>query len=94
MMRDMRPSIREQGGNSVVAGLVVDFAAEIAFPGKVSINTGILRVGNSSITFAQRLCQEGKPAVYGLTTMVFTGPAGKMPIPRELDEAIASAMLR
>ncbi|MEM7658632.1 MAG: thioesterase family protein [Bacteroidota bacterium] len=43
--------------NFVIASLQLAFRREITWPGTVEIGTGILRIGNSSITLHQQLFQ-------------------------------------
>jgi acyl-CoA thioester hydrolase len=44
----------------VIARLSLDYRGEIFWPGTVEIGTAVKAVGNSSITFAQALFQNGK----------------------------------
>jgi len=46
-----------QGASFVIASLKLEFLKEITWPGQVDIGTGILKIGNSSITLLQRLFQ-------------------------------------
>src|SRR5437879_3058155 len=41
------------GASFVIARLVLDFRAELHWPGEVSIGTIVLRLGNSSVTLGQ-----------------------------------------
>lgn len=41
----------------VIASIKLNFLKEINWPGEVEIGTGILKIGNSSITFNQKLFQ-------------------------------------
>lgn len=50
--------ILEEGASFVIARLTLNFIAEITWPGSVSIGTGILKIGSSSITLFQQLHQE------------------------------------
>jgi acyl-CoA thioester hydrolase len=59
------------GGNSfVIASLQLNFLREINWPGQVDIGTGILKVGNSSITFCQQIFQNEKCAATAETVIV------------------------
>ncbi|THD68983.1 acyl-CoA thioesterase [Robertkochia marina] len=51
-------NILENDASFVIAGLHLNFIAEITWPGSVSIGTGILKIGNSSITLYQQIYQE------------------------------------
>jgi acyl-CoA thioester hydrolase len=46
------------GSSFVIASLKLEFLNEITWPGEVNIGTGVLKIGNSSITIFQRLFQE------------------------------------
>jgi acyl-CoA thioester hydrolase len=48
-----------EGRSFVIVSLKLDFLQEINWPGQVDIGTGILKIGNSSITFFQKLFQKG-----------------------------------
>jgi acyl-CoA thioester hydrolase len=43
------------GKSFVIARLLIDFRAELFWPGTVEIGTGVVRVGRSSFTLAQGL---------------------------------------
>ena len=43
----------------VIAGLQLNFLAELHWPGRIDIGTGIVRIGNSSLTLIQGLFQQG-----------------------------------
>lgn len=59
------------GGNSfVIASLRLNFLREINWPGQVDIGTGILKVGNSSITFFQQIFQNEACAATAETVIV------------------------
>ena len=51
-----RPILSDQS-SFVIASLHLDFLKEIKWPGRTEIGTGILRIGNSSITLYQALFQ-------------------------------------
>lgn len=54
----------------VIAALNVNYKAEIIWPGKVDIGTGILKIGNSSIKLYQILFQNGKAVADAETVVV------------------------
>ena len=65
---DLRP---EMFGNSfVIASLQIDFLAEITWPGKVEIGTGVTRLGRSSFNLYQGLFQEGQLVATARTVIV------------------------
>ena len=51
--------ILSEGASFVIASLKLDFLKEIRWPGRVDTGTGILKIGNSSIRFFQKLYQDG-----------------------------------
>lgn len=67
-------SMREASGTgqqrAFVAATLIDYAAEMAYPGRVEVRSGLTDIGRSSYTFAQIVLQDAKPCVYSLVTMV------------------------
>ena len=57
-----RPLVSE-GRSFVIARLLIDFRAELFWPGTVDIGTGVVRVGRSSFTLAQGLFNDGRREV-------------------------------
>jgi acyl-CoA thioester hydrolase len=49
--------LREAGFSFVIARLILDYRAEIFWPGTVEIGTAVKTIGNSSITFTQAIFQ-------------------------------------
>jgi acyl-CoA thioester hydrolase len=63
--------IRSQDGASfVIASLSLTLLAEIHWPGRVDIGTGVTRIGNSSLSLAQGLFQAGRCVATAETTVV------------------------
>ena len=62
--------LREDGGSLVLARLVIDFRAEIHFPGEVQIGTRVGRVGRSSIEFENAIFQHGQLCGHGQAVVV------------------------
>ena len=50
------------GFSFVIARIAIDYRAELFWPGRVDIGTGVKMVGNSSVTFLQALFQGEKLA--------------------------------
>lgn len=67
-------SMREVSGTgpqrAFVAATLIDYAAEMSYPGTVEVRSGLTDIGRSSYTFAQLVLQDSKPCVYSLVTMV------------------------
>ena len=66
---DERPVLAE-GASFVIASLHLDFLAELRWPGRVDIGTGILNIGNSSLKLLQNLFQDGRCAASAETVIV------------------------
>ncbi len=54
----------------VIASLKLEFLKEITWPGQVDIGTGIIKIGNSSITLLQRLFQNEECVAQAETIIV------------------------
>ncbi|NUM49262.1 MAG: acyl-CoA thioesterase [Anaerolineales bacterium] len=63
------PVLRE-GASFVIASLKLEFLNEITWPGEVHIGTGVLKIGNSSLTLFQRLFQEEQGVANAETVIV------------------------
>ncbi len=76
-----------QGAEFVIARLVVDFRAEMRWPGVVDIGTRVLRVGRSSVHLEQALFQDGRCVASGETVIVLMDESTRRsrPLP---DEAV------
>ncbi|MFG1360204.1 acyl-CoA thioesterase [Xanthobacter pseudotagetidis] len=53
-----------------LARIVLDFRAEVMWPGQVEVGTRVLKVGRSSVTLGQALFQDGKCVATAETVMV------------------------
>ncbi len=58
------------GSSFVIASLKLEFLNEITWPGEVNIGTGVLKIGNSSMTIFQRLFQEEQCVANAETVIV------------------------
>jgi acyl-CoA thioester hydrolase len=76
------------GLRPVMGAMAIEFTAEITYPGTVEVATGVLRVGSTSFTVAQRIRHNGRSAVYAQITMVASGPNGATPIPADYRAAL------
>ena len=54
----------------VIASMTLHFVAEVNWPGKVDIGTGISRVGNSSLGLVQGVFQDGRCVATAETVIV------------------------
>jgi acyl-CoA thioester hydrolase len=58
------------GFSFVLARIAIDYKAELLWPGRVEIGTGVKSIGNSSVTFLQALFQDGKLAATAQSVVV------------------------
>ena len=65
-----------EGCSFVIARLVLDFRAEINWPGRVDVGTRVVRVGRSSLTLEQGIFQEGRCAATASTVIVQVNDEG------------------
>ena len=63
-------SLLSMNSSFVIVSLKLDFLKEINWPGQVEIGTGILKIGDSSITFFQKLFQNGISVASAETVIV------------------------
>jgi acyl-CoA thioester hydrolase len=59
-MYDPARPLASEGRSFVIARLLIDFRAELFWPGHVDIGTGVVRVGRSSFTLAQGMFNDGR----------------------------------
>ena len=69
----------------VIAHIEMNFIAEILWPGTLDIGTGIIKIGNSSVTFLQTLYQNGKLVSTSESTLVQVSNLSKKSVPLNLD---------
>lgn len=62
--------ILAEGASFVIASLHLDFVKEITWPGRVDIGTGVVRIGNSSLTLLQQLFQHNQCVASAKTVIV------------------------
>ncbi|MEM6378384.1 MAG: thioesterase family protein [Bacteroidota bacterium] len=74
----------------VVAAIDLKLQAEIKWPGKVDIGTGIARIGNSSMRILQKLFQDGKTVALAETVIVHVrnDGTGSVPLSDQSKEAL------
>jgi acyl-CoA thioester hydrolase len=69
-IHDPEGPLASPGCSFVIARVALDFRAELFWPGKVEIGTGVKAVGRSSVTFAQAIFQNGKCAAIAESVVV------------------------
>lgn len=70
---DAADPLHDAGGAFVIARLVIDFAAEIRWPGSIDIGTRVAALGRSSIRLEQALFQEGRHVASAESVIVHVG---------------------
>ena len=67
------------GFSFVIARIAIDYRAELFWPGRVDIGTGVKKVGISSVTFLQALFQGEKLAAVAESVVVQVDAAARRP---------------
>ena len=88
--------LHAENASFVIVSLKLDFINEISWPGKIDIGTGILRIGNSSIRFFQKLFQDGETVAKAETVIVQIDNHTKQstPLTAEAKEALSAYLLQ
>jgi acyl-CoA thioester hydrolase len=81
---------REDGVRGISAGMTVSFLAESHWPGKVELGTGVMRIGNSSITVGSAAFKDD--VCIAAAEMTVVRLRGKTPHP--IDEAFRQQLQR
>lgn len=78
------------GSDFVIVRLVVDFRAEMHYPGDVEIGTRLLAIGRSSFTVGQALFKDGICTATGESVLVLIDHATRkaIPLPEQLRAAL------
>ncbi len=82
---------QEPGSAFVIARLVLDFRAELRWPGEVEIGTRVARVGRSSVTLEQAVFQGATLAATGESVLVLMDEATRRS--RALPEGLRDYLL-
>ncbi len=78
----------------MVAGITIEYTAELTHPGEIEILTGVSRVGRTSFTIQQIARQKGRTAIYAETTMVIADSRGAAVLPNGLKCNLEKLLLR
>lgn len=94
-MYDPERPLAPQGASFVIARLLIDFRAELFWPGTVDIGTGVLKVGRSSFTLAQGMFSEGRLVATTEATIVMVDKQTRRstPLPAETVAALRKLQL-
>lgn len=77
----------------MVAGITIEYAAELTHPGEIEILTGISTIGRTSFTLQQVARQNGRSAIYAETTLVIADATGTAPLPDGLRRNLETLLL-
>jgi acyl-CoA thioester hydrolase len=79
-----------EGSSFVVARLLIDFHAELFWPGTVEIGTGVLRIGRSSISLLQGIFNNDRlvATVEATIVMVDRETRRSTPLPHEIIDVL------
>jgi len=93
---DLENPLAAPGGAFVIANLNMDYIAEVNWPGRVDIGTGLTKIGNSSFSLAQGIYQDGKLCATAKTTIVHVmgSPVKSYPISEKTRELVNKYMLQ
>jgi len=72
----------------MVAGIQVEYAAELDWMEPVISHAGVLSIGRSSYTIGQVLMQGGIPGTFAETTLVIVDPEGPSELPVDFRAAL------
>lgn len=72
---------RERALGSALRRVTIEYLAEVHYPGMVRIGSAIVKVGNSSITIAQSLFENGRLFATAESVIVFTDRTTRRPAP-------------
>ncbi len=94
-MYDPARPLASEGRSFVIARLLIDFRAELFWPGTVEIGTGVVRVGRSSFTLAQGMFNEGRLVATTEATIVMVDKETRRstPLPPKTLDILQGMML-
>lgn len=75
--------IGSEGTALVIVRLELDFLREMAWPGAVTVETEVARLGNRSFTLRQRLISDGEACARAVTVLVVMDRASRRAVPLE-----------
>jgi acyl-CoA thioester hydrolase len=83
----------DPGEGTVVVSAMVEYADEMLWPGEVEVDTGVVDIGRTSFTLAQRIRQSGKSCIFALVSLVRVGPSGTEPLTPGMREKLERGRL-
>ncbi len=75
----------------VLAGVKIDYRREMHYPGQVEVGSGVLRIGNKSLTLRHELFKDGEPIAGAESVLVFidTSTGTSVSVPQEVRQVLA-----
>jgi acyl-CoA thioester hydrolase len=94
-MYDPDRPLAVEGQSFVIARLLINFRAELFWPGSVEIGTGVVRVGRSSFTLAQGIFNDGRLVATAEATIVMVDQETRRstPLPSQTMDVLHSLRL-
>ena len=83
-----------EGLRPMIAGLCVEYAAEIHYPGPLDIHGGILSLGRTSYVIGQVARQAGRDCLYAEVAVALADENGPAPLPVALRESFEKLKIR
>lgn len=90
----MRKLMGDNGGRTLIGGIISNYVAEAHMHPSVHFHLGIGKIGTSSWTLQTIAFQDDKPVYAGLATMVFTRETGPCPMPDGLREMLEARRMK
>jgi acyl-CoA thioester hydrolase len=74
----------------VLAGVKIDYRKEMHYPGQVEVGSGVLRIGNKSLTLRHELFKDGESVATAESVLVFidTSTGASVPVPEEVRQVL------
>ncbi len=82
------------GLRPMIAGITIEYAAELVHPADIEIGTGVSRIGRTSFTLQQIARQNGRTAIYAETTTVLADKTGPAALPDPLRHNLEALLIR
>ena len=75
----------------VLAGVKIDYRKEMYYPGQVEVGSGVLRIGNKSLTLRHELFKDDELVASAESALVFidTATGVSVPVPDEVRRVLA-----
>lgn len=82
------------GLGSMVASLNIEYLGQTFYGAPLALHLGVAQLGRTSYALEELICQEDRPVVHAVTTLVCMGSSGPVAIPDGLREIASRWMVR